>query len=209
MRKLPIVLVYLLVFLFCFMNKDYILNWIQESDKSNLPLIFLLSVFIATIPVIPFTLYSGIVGAKYGLLLGSLINWFGTVTASAIYFFAARHLFSDYVTAYLKRFKRLDYFQQMIRKNAFIAILAARVIPIIPTPVVNIYSGIAGIPFSIYISATAIGKIPTTVFVAYSGSQILSSLNRFLLGAVIYLIFLFVIILVYRMWVRRGAHKAE
>lgn len=146
---------------------------------------FLFSAFIATIPIIPFTLFSGLMGAKYGLVVGALVNWFGRIISSAIYFLSARYFFTDFFSVYLKRFKGIDKFQRMIQKNAFVAIFIARTIPVIPPPVVNIYSGVVGIAFLTYIS----------------------SLPKLLISAIFYLIFLIIIILFYKTWFNRRLHN--
>lgn len=207
MKKWFIIFGYLLVIFIGFINREQILDWIQDNDNAQLPLMFLLSAVIATIPIIPFTLFSALMGAKLGVLTGSMINWFGTVVASAIYFLLARYLLTGFFNVYLRKFKGIDKFQRMIEKNAFIAIFFARTIPVIPPPVVNIYSGVTSVTFLTYISATAIGKIPPTLFVAYSGGKILSSLPQFLAGALCYLIFLSIIVLFYKTWFnRRRSH---
>lgn len=207
MKKWIIICCYLMVILTGFINRERLLSWIQNNDNTHLPLMFLMSAFIATIPVMPFTLFSGFVGAKYGLLLGALVNWFGSVFASAVYFLLARYFFTDFFNMYMKRFKGTDKFQRMIQKNAFVAIVLARTIPVIPPPVVNIYSGIVGITFLTYLSATAIGKIPPTLFVAYSGGQVLSSLPKLIMGAILYLLFLIIIIVFYKMWFNPNKEK--
>ncbi|MDQ0217863.1 TVP38/TMEM64 family protein [Peribacillus cavernae] len=206
MKKWFIIVGYLLVIFIGFINREQILHWIQENDKTHLPLMFLFSAIIATIPIIPFTLFSALMGAKYGLFTGSMINWFGSVAASFIYFLLARYFLTGFFNVHLKKFKGIDKFHQMIEKNGFIAIFIARIVPVIPPPVVNIYSGVTGMAFLTYISATAIGKVPPTLFVAYSGGYILSSLPKFFAGAAIYLIFLTIIILFYKTWFNRQSH---
>ncbi|PLT35671.1 TVP38/TMEM64 family protein [Bacillus sp. V5-8f] len=207
MKKWTVIFGYLLVIAIGFMNRDYLLNWIQENDNTHLPLMFTLSALIATIPIIPFTLFAGIMGAKHGVVIGSAVNWFGSVFSSAIYFLLARYFLTDFFSTYLTKFKGIDKFQAMIQRNTFLAIFIARTIPIIPPPVVNIYSGVAGISFLTYISSTAIGKIPPTLFVAYTGGQILTSLPKLIIGCVFYLFFLLLILFVYKTWFSRRSQN--
>ncbi|RFU60856.1 TVP38/TMEM64 family protein [Peribacillus glennii] len=207
MKKWMILLGYVIVITVGFINREHILIWIQDSDNSHLPLMFLLSALIATIPIIPFTFFAGIMGAKHGVVIGAMVNWFGSVVSSAIYFLLARFFFTGYFRHYLKRFTGINKFQKMIQKNALVAIFIARTIPFIPPPVVNIYSGIAGIAFMTYISAIAIGKVPPTLFVAYTGGQILSSFPKVIMGCVLYLIFLLIIILFYKNWFKKHSQN--
>ncbi len=178
------------------------MSWIKESDTSKLPIMFLLSSFFATIPVVPYTLFAGIMGAKYGIWIGLLINWWGGVTASLIYFLSSRYLFADYFRTYIQKFDGIHKFNGLIEKNAFITILFARMVPIVPPPVVNIYSGLTKMSFLVYLTASAIGKVPPMFMFAFGGSQLFSSIHNLVIGLLSYLLFLLVVYLIYRIWTR-------
>ena len=96
MKKWWVLSFYLVILIIGFFYKDLIFAWIQKSDPSDLPLMFFLSVITAAIPFIPFTLFAGIMGAKYGVLIGTLINWTGGFLAAILYFFLARIFFRSY-----------------------------------------------------------------------------------------------------------------
>lgn len=87
MRRWWIGLAYVILLIVGMTNKDYLLEWLRTSDPSWLPAMFLLSVLIASIPFLPFTLFAGIMGVKFGAMVGLLINWFGILLTSLIYFF--------------------------------------------------------------------------------------------------------------------------
>ncbi|RFU70470.1 TVP38/TMEM64 family protein [Peribacillus saganii] len=200
MKKWLILIMYLLVILIGFFNKEHIWQWIQDDGKAHLPLMFLFSAIIATIPVIPFTFFSVIMGAKYGWLQGSFIIWFGGLISCTIYFLLARYLLTDFLKVYVRRFKHIEKFQRMIEKNAFAAVFLARIIPIIPPPVVNIYSGVTAIAFLTYLTATALGKIPPAFFVAYTGGHIMTSWSKLFIVALFYFIFVICILYFYKKW---------
>jgi uncharacterized membrane protein YdjX (TVP38/TMEM64 family) len=203
MRKWLILLGYAVILIFGLINRDLIISWIQNSETENLPIMLFLSVLLATIPIIPFTLFSGLMGAKYGAMLGSVINWFGGVSAAVIYFILSRYFFRNYFCTYMKNVKGIEKFQNTIEKNAFIAILYSRMIPIIPPPVVNIYSGVSNISLGTFLAATSIGKIPPVFMVAFIGEQMFSSLYNLSIGIFIYVIFLFSIHRIYKVWLTR------
>jgi uncharacterized membrane protein YdjX (TVP38/TMEM64 family) len=73
-------------------------------------------------------------------------------------------------------------------------------IPIVPPPVVNVYSGLSSMMFKTYILATALGKIPGTIIFAYLGNQLFVSFHSFFLGAFIYILFIIIVVLIYRRW---------
>ncbi|PLR98753.1 TVP38/TMEM64 family protein [Bacillus sp. T33-2] len=204
MKKSLILIIYLATLAIGFLNKDAILPWIENSDPAHLPFMFLVSAALATIPIIPFTIFAGIMGAKYGVVLGFVINWFGSVVAAMIYFLLARFFFRKFFRKYLERFKGINHFHGMVEKNSFISILLARLIPIIPTPVINIYSGVMNVSFATFTAATAVGKLPPAFMVAYSGSQLFSSFQNLLTGLVAYALFLVLVLGIYRLWHRKN-----
>lgn len=153
MKKWLILVIYLIVITIRFFNREFFMNWIENSYPSYLPLMFLLSTFFATVPVVPFALFAGIVGAKYGVLIGLLINWLGGLSVYVIYFLLARYMFADFLKKYIKQYKGINKFNSMIEKNAFFSIFFTRLVPIIPPPVINIYSGFAKISFLTYFSS--------------------------------------------------------
>ncbi len=55
-------------------------------------------------------------------------------------FFLGPIFLRNFFTKYMTRFKGVQKFKTMLEKNAFIAIFVARMIAIIPPPVINIYS---------------------------------------------------------------------
>ncbi|KAB2334818.1 TVP38/TMEM64 family protein [Cytobacillus depressus] len=205
MKKWWILFFYIFIFSVVFMNKDLIFAWIHESDASDLPFMFLLSVLLAAIPFIPFTLFAGLMGAKYGVFLGTVINWSGGLGAAMIYFLVSKTFFRDYFNQYLMKIKGMQRFQMMLERNAFITILLARLIAIFPPPVVNMYSGVSLISFRTFLIATAIGLIPPMFIVAFSGEQVFLSFFHLSIGLCIYLLFLLTIFLFYKMWFRQSS----
>lgn len=201
-KTLSFIVIYIVILYFVYTNHQLIVDWIKESDSSLLPLMLLLSTLFGVIPVIPFSVFAGMMGSKYGLIIGASINWFGTVAASIIIYLLARYGFSEYFTNYLQRFKGITKFNELIKRNAFMAILFTRLIPIVPPPVVNVYSGLIKINLVTYIIATVAGKLPGMVLYAFVGDRLFSSLQDLLYGLVFYIVFLLFILLIYYLWTK-------
>ncbi|KON88519.1 hypothetical protein AF332_17995 [Sporosarcina globispora] len=199
MRRWWIVIAYVILMIIGITYKDYLLEWLRTSDTSWLPAMFLFSVLISSIPFLPFTLFAGLMGVKFGALVGLLINWFGILFTSLIYFFLSRYYFRDYFTSYLGKYKGINKFQDQFEKNALMAILFGRMMVIIPHQVFNIYCGIADIPFRHFFIATAIGVLPPMFMLAYSGEQLFLSIHKLLLGLICYLLFLLCFFLCYKL----------
>ncbi|MFD2045477.1 TVP38/TMEM64 family protein [Ornithinibacillus salinisoli] len=187
-----------------FLYRQPLLDWLNNSSFELLPIMFLLAILFSTIPIIPFTVFAGAMGAKYGIWIGAVINWTGTVGASVIFFILARYFFVESFQRYIAKYEKIQKFDRIISQNAFIAVLFSRMIPIIPTPVVNIYSGLSTMLFRHYITATALGQIPGMIVYAYLGNQLFTSIRAFLIGMLIYIAFILLIIPIYRWWYKTG-----
>lgn len=205
MNKWFIIFFYVILLIIGFINRDLLMKWIQNSDRSYLFFMFLLSAMLAIFPVIPFTLFGGIMGVKFGLMLGLLINWFGGLTAAITYYLVARFIASDYFIKKIKTYKKVEYLNHLVKNNSFIAVLLGRLIPVIPPPAVHIYSAVNGISFFTYLLATAIGIIPPMFIVSFGGNQLFTDFYLFLVGIFGYLIFLVSVILFSRIWIKRKA----
>jgi uncharacterized membrane protein YdjX (TVP38/TMEM64 family) len=202
LKKWLIVIPYLLIILISYHYKDALIQWIKSEDPSLLPYMVVLSVFIAVFPVVPFSLFAGVMGVKYGPIVGGLINWLGSVTAAALFFILTRNAYAVFLRNYISRFKGLNKFNQLIEQNSFLAVFFARVIHIVPTPVINIYSGISTMTLSTFLMATVLGQMPGMFLYAYIGDQIFAAPKNILIGVSFYLAFVLTTFLIYRYWYR-------
>lgn len=183
-----------------FLNRGPLLDWLHQSDYNQLPAMFLLSILFSIIPIVPYTVFAGVMGAKYGVFIGSFVNWVGSVGAAFFFFVSVRYFFFDPFRNFIRRYEKVETFDEMIGRNGFIAVLFGRLLPMIPTPVVNLYSGLSSITFRQYMLATAIGQIPNVVIYAYLGNQLFTSIQAAALGVFLYASFLLVILSLYYWW---------
>lgn len=202
MKKWLVFIIYLLIFLWGMANRDIIFSWLQDGSRSYIILFLVLSALFATIPIVPFTLFGGLVGLKYGVTIGLVINWFGAFTAAVIYYLCARYLFGESASKKFSNYKRIKKFHSLIEKYTFISILLFRLVPIIPPFVVHIYSGIRKISVSTYLVATGVGLIPSMFILALGGDQLFKDFSLFLMTLFLYVLFVFTIYIAYRFWIR-------
>ncbi|MFD1040678.1 TVP38/TMEM64 family protein [Virgibacillus byunsanensis] len=198
------VIIYGTILYIAFLFREPIMDWINQSNIAYLPLMFVLAILFGVIPIVPFAVYAGLMGAKYGVWVGATINWTGSVGAAIIFFVLARYFFVKQFQTYISKFKKVKKFDYIITQNAFVAVLFSRMIPIIPPPVVNIYSGLSTMTFQTYLMATAIGQIPGMIVYAYLGNQLFTSIRSFVIGLSIYVAFILIVIPIYRWWYKRN-----
>ncbi|MBM4763459.1 VTT domain-containing protein [Bacillus sp. B15-48] len=193
-------IIYGMILSFAFSYREPLMIWLNESRLSHLPIMFILAILFGVIPIVPFSVFAGLMGAKYGVGIGSAINLIGSVGAAATFFIMARYFFVEKFQNYISKYKGIKKFDRIISQNAFIAVLFSRLIPVVPPPVVNIYSGLSTMLFKTYIIATTMGQIPGMIIYAYLGNQLFAATHSIFIGIFIYLAFLIVVLIVYRWW---------
>lgn len=198
MKKWPLFLSYLIPLVIGLLNQDSILRWIHDPE-SPLYFVFVLSIIIAILPIIPFTLFGGIMGIKYGLFLGFFINWIGSLIAALAYYTFARFLLSDFFKKKLEKDTRLRSLQTTMKNNSFGAIFLMRMLPIIPPVLIHIYCALNRISFLPYFWATAAGYIPPMLFLAFGGEKLFADFNVFIIGLILYALFITAVFSGYRL----------
>lgn len=208
MKKIIVVVfIYATLLFIAFLYRKPLLDWVRETDYSQLPFMFVLALLFSVIPIVPYSVFAGLMGAKYGILLGAVVNWVGAVGAAMIFFLLIRYLFYTPFQRWMERYEKVQKFDDMFARNGFIAVLFGRMIPIIPMPVINIYSGLSTMPFSQYMLATAIGQIPDVVLFAYLGNQLFRSFESAVYGFLIYASFLLIVFFCYYWWYKVSGVK--
>jgi len=187
-------------------NQEQWIGWIRaDGGNLQLPIVFLCVVLFAVVPFIPFGVVGAIVGAKYGFWLGSLINLTASTLAALITYMLFHVVFRELGERLLQRSDKLQALQRMIRNQVFWAILAFRMIPIMPAFLINCYAGVTGLPVRPFLLATLIGKIPAMLVFAYIGENIWAGAHNWIIALLIYLLFLLIVYGVYRLNMRLRA----
>ena len=122
-------------------------------------LIMFMAVIMALFPVIPYPVVGGVIGRpragyRWNRHLGRLYR------ASILMFMFIRYGFQEWGDRVLYRYNRLGKVTTMFERNAFMTILFTRLIPFIPSIVINVYAALSKVTFASYSIASALGKIP-------------------------------------------------
>jgi uncharacterized membrane protein YdjX (TVP38/TMEM64 family) len=104
-----------------------------------------------------------------GLWGGYLFSLFCSVVASTIIFLVIRYMFID-----MKAAPKYEKYTKKIEKNGFLYVLIARLIPIMPTNVINIASGLSSIKLRHYTLATILGHAIYSFIIAAASFNIFS-----------------------------------
>ncbi|MCQ6557625.1 TVP38/TMEM64 family protein [Paenibacillus mendelii] len=184
-------------------NREMIMEWMEVRDSANLLVVFLLVVVLAAVPGIPFGIVAGIIGAKYGLMWGSLLNVAASTAAAGVAYLTVRYLFQTWGSAVLARSMGLKRWNQAWVEHTFLFILLARMLPIVPAFLINIYAGVMSLSFKPFLLATVLGKIPVMVVFAYIGNHIQNGVGKWMIAVAVYAIFLILVYSFYKPLMKR------
>lgn len=131
------------------------------------PLIaFMLFTLQAALPLVPYIILASAGGIIFGFKTGFLLAWTGALAGACLAYWISRYVASDWVIEQIK--ERFGYdLTQIDNGMAFWTIVLTRLLPVFPTPVINVAAGVSGVPFWNFFLSSAIGKIPTAVL--YTG----------------------------------------
>jgi uncharacterized membrane protein YdjX (TVP38/TMEM64 family) len=173
LKKIISILIVISIILFGYTQKDILIELVKQDG----PYAVLISMLMVTIcvffPVVPFTVLGGMIGALFGATEGLFISYTGAMIGTLLFFFISRYGFRDWAQSTLQKYPKVMEYQEILNRNSFIAILVARLIPIIPAPVFNAACGLSKVDWKIFFLASVIGKIPNIFIVSFAGANII------------------------------------
>ena len=168
---------------------------IQTLAHNNILLILLIMLVIMVMQnlftFIPLVLVIATNITLFGFWYGYLYGCFCSVIGSTVIFLSIRYLFQDAFSN-----SKTKKYQEKIEKNGFLFVLSGRVLPFMPTNLINIASGLSSIKTSHFVIATTIGNmIYGLVLASASFSIILATThNRFYLLVIVLVILIAVLL---------------
>lgn len=110
----------------------------------------------------PTVLLSTASGALWGPYLGTLMTVVSATLAACIPFLLSRLMGRGVVGKLMQKNSTADRCDRFAGRNGFLVVLTVRLIPVFPWDLVNYLSGLCGIRFRDYITASIIGTIPAS-----------------------------------------------
>jgi uncharacterized membrane protein YdjX (TVP38/TMEM64 family) len=167
----PITLSIIIIFL-GISQKDLLLDTVKSDSQWAILISILFVAILVFIPVVPYVVLAGMIGSVFGIWLGTGISLLGIVLGIMIMFMLSRYGFQEWTQSYLKKYPKIQEYESLFEQNAFIGILLARVIPVIPSPIINIITGLSKVKWITFLSASLIGKLPAIFIFTIAGSLI-------------------------------------
>ncbi|PSA99577.1 TVP38/TMEM64 family protein [Bacillus halotolerans] len=147
-------------------------------------------------PIVPFAIIAALNGAVFGIANGVWITLSGSMLGTILLFFLARYSFRDWARKKIKAYPAIQGYEASFDKNAFTAVLLGRLIPVIPSLVMNVVCGLSSVRWHVFFFASLIGKIPNILVVTIAGANFSSNklLSFSIYGAYVLILMLIIYI---------------
>lgn len=161
-----------------------------------------LAILIQTfVPFIPFFVIASANVITFGLFQGFLINYLTACLGAIIVFLLARYVGHATVERQLTKYPLAKSFNAKLENHGFLYVLIGRLIPIIPSSLVNLASGVTKVRFKHYFFGTIIGKFPIVLLESYIGNDLLHiKENR---GRLLVLLVIFMVLMGIGYWIKK------
>ncbi|GIP31877.1 TVP38/TMEM64 family protein [Paenibacillus sp. J2TS4] len=123
----------------------------------------------ALLPFLPLFIIVAGNASAYGLWLGFLYSWIGTVIGACLIFLLARRFggrFSRYIA---DKYPKADRFFSWIERKGFTPLFVMYCFPFTPSFFVNIAAGISTVPLRTYVASVLLGKSVMVFMMSFIG----------------------------------------
>ena len=131
------------------------------------PIGFVLLYGIATVAMVPGSIFDFTGGALFGPYLGTLLDLIGGTLGAALAFLVARYLARDWVEQ--RAGPRTQGIMRSVDADGWKFVAFVRLVPIFPYNVMNYLLGMTRIPFHHYIIATVVFMAPSSIIYTWIG----------------------------------------
>lgn len=133
---------------------DSIIQSLKDTTFSKFFFTFIIMVIQNSFTIIPLIIIITINYALFGFLNGLIWSWFTSIIAAGMWFICSRYFFNDWV----QKKTNPDLLSKM-EQNGLLFVFQARIIPFVPTSIINILSGLSSITFKHFMIGTMFGNL--------------------------------------------------
>ncbi|WP_342527178.1 VTT domain-containing protein [Chryseomicrobium sp. FSL W7-1435] len=166
---------------------------IENGSNTAIVIAFAVVVIMSMAPFIPLPIVYGTIGYSFTGWLALSINLAGSLLGTLLFFSCIRYLFHRKAAAFVIRHHRAQRLFALIERNGFQVVLIARIIPVVPSILVNSVSALSNLSVQTFLLATAIGKLPLIAIYTIAGNQVDIYTWQSLLFVLIYTVALLIV----------------
>ncbi len=171
------------------------------------PIGFVAIYALATVAMVPGSIFDLAGGALFGPYFGSVLNLAGGAIGAALAFLVARYLARDWVDA--RAGERTKDIMRSVEEDGWQFVAFVRLVPLFPYNLMNYLLGLTRIPFPHYMLATLVFMAPSTVvytYIGHAGRQAVGGSNDHLHYGLLALGLLAVVVVLPRLYKKLRGH---
>lgn len=170
------------------MDVDKIIE-LSQHYKTLGPLIGILLPFIESfLPFLPLVVFIIANAGAYGLWLGFILSWVGTVAGSYVVFLIIRKYGRNRILRFLTKKRRVQQLIQWVERNGFGPLFLLICFPFTPSALVNLVAGLSNMKKSYYLIILMAGKLVMIFIISFIGYDLKALLTQPLRTAIVVLI---------------------
>ncbi len=146
------------------------LSWIDSLGSLG-AIAFIVLYILATVALIPGSIFTLGAGVVFGVVFGSLYVFIGATLGAIAAFLVGRYLARGWVSQKIVGNSKFRAIDQAVGKEGFKIVLLTRLSPIFPFILLNYAYGITSVSLKDYAIAS-VGMIPGTIMYVYLGSLV-------------------------------------
>lgn len=165
---------------------------------------FLLTLFVNAIGFPPAIIFSTANTLIFGIVPGIVLSVIAETVGVTISFQLLRFFFRDSAKKIIKKSKRLSSVDKYSSKNGFTVMLIARMVPYVPSGILNAAGALSSMSLRDYFLASLVGKFPSTGIEAIIGHDAILQEEDF---TRIIIVVIFAIVLIAWAWHYQKKHQ--
>ena len=132
----------------------------------------------AFLPFLPLVVFVVANASAFGLWLGFLVSWIGTVTGSLLVFLIFRNYGQKKLLRFLYKHKQVQKLMEWVERHGFGPLFLLLCFPFTPSAIVNIVAGLSKISRGQYALALMGGKLVMIFTISFIGYDVVSLLHQ-------------------------------
>ncbi len=147
------------------------LERLRDAHAALFPAVFVAAYVVETACALPGAAVLSLAsGALFGVVRGTVYVVVGATAGAVLAFLAARTLLRGWVT---KTFRaRMEAIDRGLREDGLGYLLFLRLVPVFPFFLVNLASGVTGLPLRTYALGTLVGIVPASLVFVNAGASL-------------------------------------
>lgn len=178
-------------------------EYIQSYGSLAVLFSFLLTLFVNAIGFPPAIIFSTANTLIFGIVPGIILSVVAETVGVTISFQLLRFFFRDSAKKIIKKSKRLSSVDKYSSKNGFTVMLIARMVPYVPSGLLNAAGALSSMSLRDYFLASLVGKFPSTSIEAIIGHDAILNEEDF---TRIIIVVIFAIVLIVWAWFYQKKH---